>query len=116
MKTKDKDLTRRALMRAASGLGLYLGAEALLPGWAKTAWGLEALKPTEPNLFDLTISNGPWDVDGKTGDATVINGTVPGPLVRFREGEDVTIRVHNKMATDTSIHWHGSGCAVLLLR
>jgi len=107
LKTKHDHLTRRALIRTASGLGLCAGAEALLPGWAKTAWALDALKPTEPNVFDLTISNGPWDVDGKTGHAIVINGTVPGPLVRIREDEDVIIRVHNKMKVDTSIHWHG---------
>ena len=103
----SNSVSRRALMRAASAAGLYAGAGALLPGWAKSAWALEALSPTEPNAFDLTIAAAPWDIDGKAGKAMTINGTVPGPVVRFREGEDVTIRVHNKMDSDTSIHWHG---------
>lgn len=39
--------------------------------------------------------------------ATGVNGTVPGPLLRFREGERITLNVGNALATDSSIHWHG---------
>jgi CopA family copper-resistance protein len=102
-----RPLSRRALMRAASAAGLAAGIDGLLPGWAKSARAVEALAATEPNVFDLVIGAAPWDIDGKSGKATVLNGTVPGPLVRFREGEDVTIRVRNDLAVDTSVHWHG---------
>lgn len=37
----------------------------------------------------------------------VINGSLPGPLLRFREGETVTIRVTNELDETASIHWHG---------
>lgn len=39
--------------------------------------------------------------------ATAINGTVPGPLLRLRQGEDVVLRLTNGLGEDTSIHWHG---------
>ena len=38
--------------------------------------------------------------------ATAINGSVPGPVLRWKQGESVTIRVTNQLAVDSSIHWH----------
>ena len=46
-------------------------------------------------------------VDGKLGHAIAINGTVPGPLIRLREGQTVRISVTNALDEETSIHWHG---------
>jgi|TARA_Y100000815_G_C13343020_1_gene500815 CopA family copper-resistance protein len=46
-------------------------------------------------------------IGGKAGLATGINGTLPAPLLRFREGDDVTLNVTNRLDEDTSIHWHG---------
>jgi len=64
--------------------------------------------PSGPdNTIDLTIGRMPKIFDGKSGEAIGINGTVPGPLVRLREGEDVLLRVTNKLEETTSIHWHG---------
>ncbi|MFX8766408.1 multicopper oxidase domain-containing protein, partial [Acinetobacter baumannii] len=39
--------------------------------------------------------------------ATAVNGTVPAPTLRFREGDTVTLRVHNRLNEMTSVHWHG---------
>ncbi|HCK0436528.1 TPA: copper resistance system multicopper oxidase, partial [Pseudomonas aeruginosa] len=39
--------------------------------------------------------------------AMTINGSLPGPTLRWREGDNVTLRVRNRLAEDTSIHWHG---------
>ncbi|MCL5885342.1 MAG: copper resistance system multicopper oxidase [Deltaproteobacteria bacterium] len=47
------------------------------------------------------------DIAGKDATATTINGSVPGPLVRLREGQTAVIRVTNRLEEDTSIHWHG---------
>ncbi len=44
---------------------------------------------------------------GRMGKAVTINGTVPGPLLRFTEGDEAVLRVHNRLDEDTSIHWHG---------
>ena len=56
---------------------------------------------------ELVIARTPFGFGGRTGSAVTINGTVPGPLLRFREGETVTLRVTNRLDIDTSIHWHG---------
>lgn len=89
------------------GGGLALGA--LLPGWARSATpGLAPSLPTlaGPNI-DLTVSHAHLSVDGRAGHAVTINGTVPGPLLRLREGQKVRLSVRNDLAEDTSIHWHG---------
>ncbi|MHA7840018.1 MAG: copper resistance system multicopper oxidase, partial [bacterium] len=44
---------------------------------------------------------------GRVGDAITLNGSFPGPVIRMQEGRDALIRVHNRMAESTSIHWHG---------
>lgn len=100
--------SRRALLQRSLGAGAAFGATGLLPAWARSAaagnLGLPTLTGTQ---FDLTIDKFPVRVNGRAGMATGINNTLPGPLVRFREGDDITINVTNKLAEDTSIHWHG---------
>ena len=59
------------------------------------------------NTIDLTIAESHFSVDGKVGKAVTVNGTVPGPLIRLREGQDVTLRVTNRLKEPSSIHWHG---------
>jgi FtsP/CotA-like multicopper oxidase with cupredoxin domain len=46
-------------------------------------------------------------VPGRTDSVIAINGTVPGPTLRFKEGEEAVVRVTNKLSATTSIHWHG---------
>lgn len=57
--------------------------------------------------YDLTIDQRPVLIGGVSSDALTINGQVPGPTLRFREGEDVVIHVTNKLTEDTALHWHG---------
>jgi len=57
--------------------------------------------------FDLTYSPIPVNFTGKNRFATAINGSVPAPTLRWKEGEEVTLNVTNHLAEDTSIHWHG---------
>ena len=57
--------------------------------------------------YDLLIEKKAINLTGRDRVATMINGSVPGPVLRFREGEDVTIRVTNRLDDPTSIHWHG---------
>ena len=89
------------------GSGLALGA--LFPTWAQSATaGLTRATPTlrGPNI-DLTIGHSRLDVDGRAGHAVTINGTVPGPLLRLKEGQNVRLSVKNTLSEETSIHWHG---------
>jgi CopA family copper-resistance protein len=57
--------------------------------------------------YDLTIGTAAINVAGKDQTAMTINGAVPGPVLRFKEGEDLVINVTNTLDADTSIHWHG---------
>ena len=59
------------------------------------------------DTYNLEIDQFERTVDGKTLKGISINGTSPGPLLRLREGEDVTINVTNTLDVDTSLHWHG---------
>jgi CopA family copper-resistance protein len=58
-------------------------------------------------VFDLVIAESPVNFTGKQTVATTINGSLPGPTLRWKEGEMVTINVTNKLREHTSIHWHG---------
>ncbi|NOY73996.1 MAG: copper resistance system multicopper oxidase [Gammaproteobacteria bacterium] len=63
-----------------------------------------ALTGTE---FELELAPLPVNFTGEERTATVINGLLPGPVLRFKEGEDITIRVTNRLEEMTTIHWHG---------
>jgi CopA family copper-resistance protein len=58
-------------------------------------------------VADLTIAPERVNFTGAARIATVVNGSLPAPTLRWREGDTVTIRVRNALAEDTSIHWHG---------
>jgi CopA family copper-resistance protein len=57
--------------------------------------------------YDLTIAQQAVNITGSPATAMTINGGIPGPTLRFTEGDMARIRVHNTMAVGTSIHWHG---------
>lgn len=57
--------------------------------------------------YDLSIGEIEMNVTGKTRTALAVNGTVPGPTLRFKEGENIVINVTNTLSVDSSIHWHG---------
>ncbi|RMF11165.1 MAG: copper resistance system multicopper oxidase [Alphaproteobacteria bacterium] len=101
-------ISRRQFIHATSAAGMVAGMQALAPAWARqlTALGASAVDETH-RVFDLAIRQEDLSIAGKTARAKTINGTLPGPLLRFREGETVTIRVHNDLDEDTSLHWHG---------
>lgn len=101
-------LTRRNLIRTAATGGLIAASGTLLPAWARSAnAGNKGIFEVSGNAFDLTIGHSNVEIGGRSGHAITINGTLPGPLIRFREGERVTLNVHNTLNEDTSIHWHG---------
>jgi CopA family copper-resistance protein len=107
----NNNMDRRTFLRYAGSLAAFAGASGVLPGYALAGLGQQkrdVLTPKGPdNIIDLTIGRMPKDIDGKTGKAIGINGSVPGPLVRMQEGQEVLIRVKNELDEDTSIHWHG---------
>jgi len=57
--------------------------------------------------FDLNIGYREVNLTGRPRMATVVNGGLPGPVLRWREGDEVVLRVRNDLAVDSSVHWHG---------
>ncbi|MGN8250619.1 copper resistance system multicopper oxidase [Pseudomonas sp. SMV7] len=98
--------TRRAFVKGLAATGLLGGLGMWrTPVWAVTSPGqANVLTGTE---FDLYIGELPVNFTGTKRTAMAINGSVPGPILRWREGDTVTLRVRNRLQQDTSIHWHG---------
>ena len=73
------------------------------------ATGLSAntLKPLTGATFNLTIGQSPVNFTGRARSATTINGGIPGPLLRWKQGTDVSLQVRNTLPVSSSIHWHG---------
>ena len=57
--------------------------------------------------YDLVIDRTDVPIEGQVRRVFSINGQIAGPTLRWKEGEDVTINVTNRLNEDTSIHWHG---------
>jgi CopA family copper-resistance protein len=104
MNNDNHHITRRRFSRVTAAAGLLAGFESLVPAYARS--GRNSRMSGGP--IDLTINELAFDVGGKQFPAVAINGTVPGPLVRLREGQEAVIRVTNQLKGESaSIHWHG---------
>ncbi len=107
---KMKNLSRRNFLRSTGAVGSLLAWDALLPAWAHSAArgaGGPDISALSGTSFDLNIRAATILLDGKPGHAILVNNRLPAPLIRWREGTDVTLRVTNHLHEDTSIHWHG---------
>ena len=101
--------SRRRFVRGLAAGGVLAGLAGRAPAraaeTAATATGsAPVLTGTE---FDLVIAETAANFTGRVRPATTVNGSLPGPTLRWRAGETVTIRVTNRLAEDASIHWHG---------
>ena len=103
-------LSRRRFVQglAAGGVLLSLSplarATGLLSGAGTKTGTANILSGTQ---FDLEIGESAVNFTGNPRIATTINGSLPAPTLRWREGDTVTIRVTNRLKETTSIHWHG---------
>lgn len=98
--------TRRSFVKGLAATGLLGG----LGMWRAPVWAVTS--PGHPTVlsgtdFDLYIGELPVNITGTARTAMAINGSIPGPILRWREGDTVTLRVRNRLQQDTSIHWHG---------
>jgi CopA family copper-resistance protein len=91
-------ISRRQVMQGFAGAAFVLGA---------ARWGAAPAAMLTGTQFDLTIDELPVNYTGARRTAVAINGQVPGPTLRFREGDTVTIRVTNRLREITALHWHG---------
>ena len=102
-------IDRRQLLRGATFAGGGLALAAWLPAWAQTnSAGIVRPLPTlSGEDITLTIARQTMVIDGRRMSAIGVNGTVPAPLLRLREGQKVRLNVVNALDEDSSIHWHG---------
>src|SRR5271166_6757487 len=94
----DSAITRRAFLAGASGV-------AVVAAWPPVARGLEPDKQftlvAAPARVALVGGRHPqtdvWGYDGR----------VPGPTIRVKQGQPLRVSVDNRLAEDTTVHWHG---------
>jgi len=106
MQESERDMNRRSFVQgaAALGTGMALGMR------SRSAFALTS--PGEPtvlrgNRFDLSLDRTSVNKTGTPSWANAINGGVPGPVLRWREGDVVTLKVTNNLPEMTGVHWHG---------
>ncbi len=98
--------TRRSFIKTLSATGMMLG----LPTWIRNAAAkskLSSVPVLSGTEFTLTIAETWVNFSGKSCKATTVNGSLPAPTLRWREGEMVTLHVTNQLDEESSIHWHG---------
>jgi CopA family copper-resistance protein len=95
-------LARRRFVQGVAAAGAFA---ALQPGRDALAAGpQQVLSGTD---IQLELGQVPINITGRAMTATAINGQVPGPILRLREGDTVTLSVTNQLPFTSSIHWHG---------
>lgn len=100
-------LSRRRFVQGLALGGLAMGTAGLrLPAFATDARsGPQVLSGT---TFDLSIGATPVNITGQVRPAITVNGSLPAPILRWRQGDTVTLKVANRLRDAmTSIHWHG---------
>ncbi len=108
--TRSAPWARTPLSRRQFVSGLALGG--LAAGAGLLRWPAHAGEPgAHPELrgtnFDLSIGAAPVNFTGRPRPAITVNGGLPAPVLRWREGDTVTVRVANRLGVQSSIHWHG---------
>jgi CopA family copper-resistance protein len=105
-KNSSRKISRRRFVQGLMAGGVIAGFDL----WRWPALATSNL--AEPAVltgdhFDLVVDETPVNFTGRRAVATAVNGSIPGPLLRWREGDTVTISVTNRLIVPTSIHWHG---------
>ena len=101
------DVSRRQFVQ-----GLALGGAAATFGLLQSARAAAQQNPSGSNVltgtdFALEVGQTQVNYTGKSGIATTVNGSLPGPILRWKEGSTIRLSVTNRLRVPTSIHWHG---------
>jgi CopA family copper-resistance protein len=101
--------TRRDFLRIIGGASVWAMTGQLWPTWAQSNAGVTPSRSrgSQFHRTELVIDQTDLRIGGRFGRPVTVNGTLPAPLLRYREGDDVELRVTNRLAERTSIHWHG---------
>jgi FtsP/CotA-like multicopper oxidase with cupredoxin domain len=97
-------LSRRRFIHGAAAAG----ALTFVPWTLRTALAAPNRAPVLSGTeFQLEIGAVPLTINGRQASATGVNGQVPAPTLRWREGDSLTLAVINRLSEPSSIHWHG---------
>jgi CopA family copper-resistance protein len=108
--SKSHVFSRRQFVTGVTAGSLLYGLGGFSTSYGNAAHSTQ--KPDGPveiagNQFDLSIGYQPVNYTGSDRIATTVNGSLPAPTLRWKEGQSVTLRVANRLSHDSSIHWHG---------
>lgn len=116
VRASTRSISRRGFLQDAGALSAVAVLQRLTPAFARTPTGLLTAQRTRVGHDSLESGDGPLElliqetsitIGDRRAVATTINGTLPGPLLRFREGGEALLHVRNRLSEDTSLHWHG---------
>ncbi|BAV63595.1 copper-binding protein [Sphingobium cloacae] len=105
----QSSIDRRSLIRGTAALTGALALARAFPAWARsgTVGGTVAPDVLSGDLIRLTVGESHFATGGRSAHAVTVNGVLPAPLIRLKEGQNVRLAVTNRLKEDTSIHWHG---------
>ena len=105
----DAIFNRRSLLKGAALTSGGLAFAQIVPAWAQS--GSAGLNPAMGTVsgdnIALSIGHSMFKLGKRSGHAITVNGTLPAPLIRLKEGQRVKLAVTNTLDEDTSLHWHG---------
>lgn len=92
-----------------------LGVASALPLWSRSVFAADRPALPIPDLLTADASNriqlivqaGQSNFAGKTATTWGYNGNLLGPAVKLNKGQSVTVDIHNQLAQETTLHWHG---------
>ena len=96
-------VTRRRFVQGLAAAGVL----AAVPWPLRRGWAGPRAPVLSGTDFALEIGTVPMNITGRPVTGTGVNGSVPAPILRWREGDTVTLAVTNRLAAPSSIHWHG---------
>ena len=106
--SRPENISRRRFVMGVTGATLLAGL-GFKPNLLSAA--VRQARTGQPTLsgkvFDLSIGEQRVNFTGTSAIATTVNGSLPAPTLRFKEGDTVTLRVTNNLKETSSIHWHG---------
>lgn len=104
--SRGTNFRRRELLQVGAAGAATFGLSGLFPAWAQS--GTPGVAPVlSGSDIRLKVGHSMFSVGGRQGHAITINGVLPAPLIRLKEGQTVRLHVENTLDEDTSIHWHG---------
>ncbi len=105
--TMSEPHSRRRFLRGALCSASALALARVAPTWAAPLGKAYKDATVEGNNITLSVAGACLPLGGRLGNMITINGQMPGPLIRLKEGQVAKLNVINRLKTDTSIHWHG---------